>query len=84
MDGQGMPLPPVFASTVSLEARWFQLGEVQRLRDSANQFVYENAQSNASIRWTSIRRGASFATDTSPQTVLFAAIGAEKNGVFFS
>ena len=83
-DGEGIPLPPVFSSTISVNARWFQPGEVQRLRDPANRFVYENAQSNASIRWTSLRRGASFATDSNPQTVLFAAIGAERNGVFFS
>ena len=84
LDGEGRPLPPVFSSTISLQAHWFQPGQKQRLRDPVNQFVYENAQSNASIKWASVRRGASFVTDSNPQTVLFAALGAEKNGVFFS
>ena len=84
VDGLGMPLPPVFSSTVSLKGRWFNLGQEQRVRDPVNQFLYDNAQCNASIEWTSSRRGASFATDSNPQTVLFAAVGRERNGVFFS
>lgn len=48
-----------------------------------NQFVYVNAQSNASIQWQSIRRDVMFKSDNEPQQVLFAAIGMESNGVFF-
>jgi hypothetical protein len=83
-DAQGMPLPPVFGSTVSVEAHWFNLAKKQLVRDPVNRFVFDGAQSDARIKWTSVRRGASFATDSGPQTVLFAAVGAERNGAFFS
>ena len=83
VDGMGLPLKPVFSSTASLTARWFNFGPQQITRDPVKRFVYENAQCGASIEWTSIRRGASFATDSNPQTVVFAAVGKELNGVFF-
>lgn len=36
LDGEGLPLLPVFPSTVSLEARWFDAGSVEELRDEVN------------------------------------------------
>ena len=84
LDGQGLPLHPVFSSTVSLQAQWFDPTQIQQTRDPVNQFVYTNARTNASIQWSSVRRGVTFQSDNGPQQVLFAAVGMESNGVFFS
>lgn len=82
-DGLGMPLLPVFSSTVSMDARWFDAGRTERLRDTAEQFVFDHKTTDASVQWRAIRRGAMFESDDGPQTVLFSAIGKERNGVFF-
>lgn len=84
LDGEGRPLHPVFSSTVSLQAQWFGPTNIQQTRDPVNQFVYNNARTNASIQWQSVRRGVMFQSDDGPQQVLFAAVGMESNGVFFS
>ena len=83
LDGSGMPLRPLFSSTVSLEARWFGGGAQQQLRDFANRFAYLHKESSASIKWKAVRRGAMFETDDGPQNVTFAALGQERNGAFF-
>ena len=83
LDGEGRPLHPVFSSTVSLQAQWFNPRNIQQTRDPVNQFVYTNARTNASIQWKSVRRGVTFESDNGPQQVLFAAIGMESNGSFF-
>jgi hypothetical protein len=82
-DGEGKPLAPVFSSTVSLDARWFDAGPMVQTRDPVNRFVYQNAQTMASIKWRSVRRGVKFESDDGPQEVLFSAIGTERNGIFF-
>jgi len=82
-DGEGKPLGRVFSSTVSLHAEWFDAGPIMHTRDSANRFVFTNAQTNASIKWKAVRRGVTFESDNGPQQVLFAAIGTERNGTFF-
>jgi hypothetical protein len=82
-DAEGLPLPPVFSSTITLDARWFNAGAKQRVRDPVNRFIYDNAQTSASIKWTSLRRGAKFESDDAGQEVQFAAIGIERNGTFF-
>ena len=83
VDGQGKPLGRVFSSTVSLHAEWFDAGSIMQTRDPVNRFLYINAQTKASIRWRSVRRGSRFDSDDGPQQVLFAAIGSERNGSFF-
>ena len=83
VDGLGMPLSPVFASTVSVEARWFDGGSKETLEDEVNQFRYVHRVTDARIKWRSIRRGAMFESDEGPQVVDYAAIGKERNGVFF-
>ena len=83
VDGEGKPLGRVFSSTVSLHAEWFEAGPVTQTRDAVNRFVYTNAQTNARIKWNSVRRGVRFENDDGPQQVLFAAIGSERNGSFF-
>jgi hypothetical protein len=83
VDGQGMPLRPVFGSSVSLQAKWFSPGSRQVVRDPVNRFIYDRAETSASIKWKSFRRGAIFESDDKPQQVLFAAIGSESNGSFF-
>lgn len=82
LDGEGLPLLPVFPSTVSLEARWFDAGPIEELRDEVNQFSYLHRKTSASIQWRSIRRGARYETDDGSQTVNFAAIGQETKGDF--
>ncbi len=84
VDGQGMPLGPVFSSTVSLQAQWFNPMNFQTTRDPVNQFVYSNARTQAKVQWKGVHRGEMFQSDDGPQQVLFAAIGMERNGVFFS
>jgi hypothetical protein len=83
LDGEGRPLHPVFSSTVSFQAQWFNPINIQQTRDSVNQFVYTHARTNASIQWQSIRRGVMFQSDNGAQQVLYAAIGTERNGTFF-
>jgi hypothetical protein len=83
LDGEGNALAPVFASTVSLDARWFNAGSNQQFRDPVNRFIYENVQTSGSIKWRSVRRGVRFESDNGPQQVLFSAIGTERNGSFF-
>ena len=83
VDGDGLQLLPVFASTVSLDARWFDPGPKERLRDAVNQFDYHHRKTDAHIKWKAIRRGTMFETDDGPQEVRFAAVGKEKNGDFF-
>src|SRR5215469_2532267 len=55
-DGEGQPLAPVFSSTVFVQARWFNAGSIEQLRDSVNRFVYNNAQIHAQVKWKSARR----------------------------
>ena len=83
VDGEGMPLGRVFSSTVSAQAEWFDAGSIQQTQDPVNQFVYINKQAKASIQWKSVRRDSTFESDDGPQQVFFAAIGKERNGVFF-
>jgi hypothetical protein len=83
VDGEGNPLGSVFSSTVSAQAQWFDAGSITETLDSVNRFRYINAQTMASIKWKSVRRGVMFESDDGPQKVLFAAIGEERNGVFF-
>jgi hypothetical protein len=82
LDATGLPLPPIFPSSVSLDARWLGPGPRQKTVDATNRFVYDHTETSASIRWTSFRRGSLFASDNGPQQVLFAAIGRERNGEF--
>jgi hypothetical protein len=84
VDGQNKPLHPVFSSTVSLQAQWFNPGPIGLTRDPVNQFAYMHAQTQASIQWKSVRRDVMFQNDDGPQQVEYAAIGEESNGVFFS
>ena len=83
VDGEGRPLGQVFSSTVAAHAEWLEAGAVTETRDSVNRFQYINAQTKASIKWKSVRRGVMFESDDRPQKLLFAAIGEERNGVFF-
>lgn len=83
VDGEDLPLLPVFPSTVALDAHWFSPGKQQRSSDVVNRFVYDYVSTKASIKWKSFRRGAMFESDAGSQQVLFAAIGVEKNGEFF-
>jgi len=83
-DGLGMPLSPVFPSSVSVEARWFNPGRTERLRDAANRFEFVHRKTDAHIKWKSTRRGAKFESDNSSQRVFFAALGWERNGDFLN
>lgn len=55
-----------FFSTVSLHAKWFDAGSIVQTRDPVNRFVYSNAQTKASIKWKSLRRGEMFEALTIP------------------
>jgi hypothetical protein len=76
-------VPPVPAS-VSFELRWS--GAIKRVhtRDETNHFVGDYIEDTATIHWLAKEEGFHFVTDQAPSTTLFAEIGSERNGVFFS
>lgn len=72
-------------ATVSFEVRWERSGDHFRLRDAANGFVGEFVEATASIEWSAQEATFSFVSDpASASTSVFAAVGNERNGVFFS
>lgn len=74
-------------ATVSFNVEWSGLTDHVTTTDNST-FVEELLQSTTggvSVDWSGSEATQSFVTDpTSAQTVFFAAIGTERNGVFFS
>ena len=78
------PTPPVPAS-VSFELRWSGVTKRVHTRDVTNHFVGDYIEDTATIHWTANEAGFHFVSDSAnPSTTVFAEIGSESNGVFFS
>jgi hypothetical protein len=46
VDVKGMPLRPVFSSSVSLHVKWFSPKPRQVVRDPVNRFIYDRAETS--------------------------------------
>lgn len=76
---------PAVPATVSFDVRWKGTGDHFRLRDEANGFVGKFVESTATIEWSAEEADFTFVSDpASASTSEFAAVGHERNGVFFS
>src|SRR5713226_8813784 len=76
---------PSVPSTVSFHINWFGVQERIHLRDEKQRFVAKYIDGKATIAWSAARKDFTFVSDPAhTSTSLFAAIGTERNGVFFS
>jgi hypothetical protein len=70
-------------ATVALDVRWQATGKPVPLR-AVNQFRGEFLHASATIAWSAQRSDFQFVSDSAEtSTTVFAAIGRERNGVFF-
>lgn len=75
---------PTLPATASFDVRWNGGGDRESVSDSDVGFVFKSVEGDAHIDWTaSNSAGFSFASSPSGQTTAFAAVGKERNGVFF-
>jgi hypothetical protein len=77
---------PFDPAKASFDVRWQGGGSRQVARDPDNAFVYANVQGPASIAWsaTNLATGFSFTSSPDGQDTEYAAVGKERNGIFFS
>jgi hypothetical protein len=79
VDGHHVP------ATVSFELRWSGVIKRVHTRDDTNHFVGDYIEDTATIRWSAKEEGFLFVSDPAhASTTVFAEIGSERNGVFFS
>ena len=78
------PLVPPVPASVSFELRWSGVIKRVHTRDETNHFVGDYIEDTATIHWLAKEQGFHFVTDQAPSTTLFAEIGSERNGAFFS
>jgi hypothetical protein len=70
---------------VSFRMQWSGVKARVTVRDDTNQFVGHFIEDTATVNWSSHQEGFKFVSDpASTSTSLFAEIGRERNGVFFS
>lgn len=78
---------PSVPATISFDVEWSGLTQHVTTTDNST-FIEELLQSTtggATVTWSGIEATQSFATDpASSVTTFFAAIGTERNGVFFA
>jgi hypothetical protein len=76
---------PSVPADVSFRIRWSGDNARVNVRDDTNQFVGNYIEDTATVSWSSKQKGFKFVSDpASTSTSLFAEIGRERNGVFFS
>jgi hypothetical protein len=76
---------PSVSAHVTYRIRWSGVKARVKLRDDTNQFVGNFIEDTATVSWSSKQKGFKFVSDpASTSTSLFAEIGRERNGVFFS
>lgn len=76
---------PSVPADVSFHMRWSGVTARVKVRDETNQFVGNYIEDTATVSWSSHQEGFKFVSDpASTSTTLFAEIGRERNGVFFS
>ena len=79
MDGPSVP------ANVSFHVRWSGVSKRVKTRDETNHFVGSYIEDTATIGWSARRKGFKFVSDPADtSTTVFAEIGRERNGVFFS
>jgi hypothetical protein len=78
------PVQPVRAK-VSFEIEWSGLLEVAEIRNPTQGFEGSFLKTGATIRWSSEESGFHFESEApNPARNLFAVLGRERNGVFFT
>jgi hypothetical protein len=78
------PQPPLPAN-VSFELRWSGVLKRVHTRDETNHFVGDYIEDTATLRWSAKEEGFHFVSDPAKTSnSVFAEIGSERNGVFFS
>jgi hypothetical protein len=70
---------------VSFRIRWHGVKKRDNIRNTKNHFVGNFIEDTATIRWSAREQGFRFVSDPAhTSTTVFAEIGRERNGVFFS
>lgn len=81
LSGGTSPVP----ASVSFELRWSGVIKRVHTRDETNHFVGDYIEDTATIHWTAEEEGFHFVSAPAhTSTTVFAEIGSERNGVFFS
>jgi len=76
---------PSVPANVSFHLRWRGVKNRVKVRDETNHFVGNFIEDTASIRWSAREKGFKFVSDpANTSTTVFAEIGRERNGAFFS
>lgn len=74
---------PPSAGTVSFDLRWFGATKRGSFSDPTKPFRMDFVQTGAHLTWSGRTGGDNFHTTGGSQTVNFAQIANERNGVFF-
>jgi hypothetical protein len=76
---------PSVPGTVKFNVEWSGVTSRGHVSDPVNRFSLRFVQTGASINWSGTNtKGARFTADSTGQTVGFAQIAHERNGVFFT
>ena len=76
---------PSHRATASFDIRWFGTTQTIQQRDPDQRFTGSYQLDSASIAWSAKEHGFSFESDPADTSfTIFATIGHERNGVFFS
>lgn len=76
---------PSVEGVASFRIEWTKSSDKHRFRDAANQWRANVVFNSARVEWSAETAMARYVTDpAAPQLTLFAEIGQERNGVFFS
>ena len=76
---------PSVEAEVSFECRWHHVLGTQQITnaDPMQRFTGKFTRTFATVKWSGREDGFEYHTDPGSETVLFAEIGRERNGVFF-
>ncbi len=76
---------PSVPANVSFHMRWSGVQQRVHLHDQQKKFDAHLILDTATIGWSARRKGFRFVSDpANTSTTVFATIGSERNGVFFS
>jgi hypothetical protein len=76
---------PGIPGSVSFDLNWFGATQTQTVRDPTNQFKGVYQLDSATLAWSANRQGFKFQSDPADtSTTIFAMIGSEQSGAFFS
>ncbi len=86
----GFPYPHIDSvqpvrARVSFDVEWSGLVDTAEIRNATQEFEGSFLQTGATIRWSSEEHGFRFESEEpDPSRTLFAVLGQERNGVFFT